>query len=138
MTTHVDLTIIAIALLVMAIMAILVVVILVRVLLHLLVLEQELSEELRAISGDIRDVLRNVRDTSFRVSDTVHKVSSAVRIAAALASVIGSRRWHRDDRRTRTAEAPDPAWWLTGLRWAWSVWSARQARQRGEGPPAAR
>lgn len=138
MTTQVDLTIIAIALLVMAIMAILVVVILVRVLLHLLVLEKELSEELRTISGDIHDVLKNVRETSSRVGDTIQKVSSAMRVATALASVMGSRSWLGREPRARAAETPSAAWWITGMRWAWSLWSIRRARRRTDGPPAAR
>ena len=141
MSSQVDLTIIAIAVGLMAILAVVVVWVLLRMLLHLMALERAVTTELQSLGQELRDILNQVKHTSSQVTETVGRFTRTAAWVGRMASLVIAL---SDRSRRATAElpskTPDPSWWLTGLNWAWSLWSksrrAKTGRQRQSGPPA--
>ncbi|MCL5065910.1 MAG: hypothetical protein M1600_12695 [Firmicutes bacterium] len=139
MSTQVDLTIIAIAVGVMAIVMIVILLMLTKLLVRLFTLERSVTQELKVLSADVRELVQNVRNTSDRVSDAVGSVSRTAAWVGRLVTMIASGTRGRNQERVPklSTSVPDPAWWLTGLKWGWSLVSKRQKRKReksGSGP----
>ncbi len=128
MTNNLDLTIIAIAVAVMAIMVIVILFLLIRLLLHLLALERSVVEELKSLRTDVRDMVQHVRHTSDRVTETIGTISRTATWVGRMAKVMTSlsRSRHQDyPQQKLSTSSPDPSWWLTGLKWGWSLISRR-------------
>jgi len=136
MSNNVDLTIIAIAVGVLAIVAIVILLMLVRVLVRLLAIEQSVTQELKVLSGDVRDMVQNVRQTSERVTDAVGTVTrSATWLGRLFSVLVTTSKGRNRERLPKVSDpVPDPTWWLTGLKWGWSLLANHRKKKRKRTP----